>query len=324
MSKLALDNYTGDSVLKIQAEPSWSSALAWMLTLPAIILMAVYGIRRAKRLLNSEKLMPARRINDAATPTNVADYVRNQLTAKFDEKVVAEIYSRNCTAIPGDLHQRIRSLADDCDQATFAGYDTPIEELKSRAVEIVCELKRVSLNNNVSEDTDNLSFAKSRTASMKSNRPVLLIPRVWPACRIVFTAACLCGAIALWGGVAEPVAETTTGEVAPKLTLTDWQREQLLVEATEAYKIARAEKDAVESRIAYENATQKYQMLIDSGIENSKLYFNVANSLLQSGEFDRAISYYERAKRLNPVSISIRKNLNFATKFSAKSSEQLG
>ena len=65
---------------------------------------------------------------------------------------------------------------------------------------------------------------------------------------------------------------------------------------------------------AYATAAEKFQLLVDSGIENDQLYFNLATAQLQSGQHGRAIANYRRALRIDPASELYRNQLAVAEK----------
>ena len=74
-------------------------------------------------------------------------------------------------------------------------------------------------------------------------------------------------------------------------------------EANELYRQAceMADGQSEASRDLAGRAAAKYQFLVDSGITNSKLYFNLANAYQRSDQRGRAIANYHRALRLNPT-----------------------
>ncbi len=103
-------------------------------------------------------------------------------------------------------------------------------------------------------------------------------------------------------GASEAVALSTT------------QQETILKEASQTYVQATAleETNSADAKELFETAAGKYQLLVDSGIQNSELYANLGNAYLQSGELGRAIANYERARQLNPRNQQVLANLRFA------------
>ena len=83
--------------------------------------------------------------------------------------------------------------------------------------------------------------------------------------------------------------------------LTRLQQEQILHEAAEAYQEGvAAGDDAADAKEAFARSASKYQLLVDQGIDNRKLYANLASAYLQSGQAARALANYERALIYTP------------------------
>lgn len=59
-------------------------------------------------------------------------------------------------------------------------------------------------------------------------------------------------------------------------------------------------------------AAQKYQLLVDSGLHNARLYRNLGNAYLHSNQLGRSIANYERATQLDPDDRQLAVNLEFA------------
>ncbi len=67
-----------------------------------------------------------------------------------------------------------------------------------------------------------------------------------------------------------------------------------------------------EAARAFRGAVDKFQRLADSGVENGKLYYNLGNACLRSGELGRAILNYRRAEKMIPNDGHLDANLEFA------------
>jgi tetratricopeptide (TPR) repeat protein len=110
--------------------------------------------------------------------------------------------------------------------------------------------------------------------------------------------------------------ETTasTAEPAPQVLLSQEQREILFKDANESYRegLSLAKTDVVEAKDLFLKAANKYQLLVDAGIVNANLYFNLGNAYLQSDQLGRAIANYERALKLKPDNRQFQANLNAA------------
>jgi tetratricopeptide (TPR) repeat protein len=61
----------------------------------------------------------------------------------------------------------------------------------------------------------------------------------------------------------------------------------------------------------YQEALALYRELVDRGILNASLYYNLGNTYFKLGEKGKAVLSYERAMRLKPFDRDIRANLRF-------------
>jgi tetratricopeptide (TPR) repeat protein len=62
----------------------------------------------------------------------------------------------------------------------------------------------------------------------------------------------------------------------------------------------------------FAEAAEIYQTIVDAGVSNSTLYFNLGNAYLKSGDLGRAILNYRRAAYLHPRDYDIFTNLTIA------------
>jgi len=60
----------------------------------------------------------------------------------------------------------------------------------------------------------------------------------------------------------------------------------------------------------YHEAGQVYEQIIDQGVQDSTLYFNLGNAYYRQGDLGRAIVNYHRAALLNPRDADIQANLD--------------
>lgn len=67
-----------------------------------------------------------------------------------------------------------------------------------------------------------------------------------------------------------------------------------------------------EALTLFREARDKFQSVVDAGIENGGLYYNLGNTHARLGEIGRAIADYRRAQRLIPGDEQLRANLRFA------------
>jgi len=63
----------------------------------------------------------------------------------------------------------------------------------------------------------------------------------------------------------------------------------------------------------YEEAAQKYNQIIEGGLESGAVYYNLGNSYYREGDIGRAILNYERAKRLIPRDSDLKFNERYVS-----------
>jgi len=62
----------------------------------------------------------------------------------------------------------------------------------------------------------------------------------------------------------------------------------------------------------FRNAARVYQKLVDSGVRNGPLFFNLGTALLQAGQYDNALDALARAERYLGAQPDIRRNMGIA------------
>jgi hypothetical protein len=104
------------------------------------------------------------------------------------------------------------------------------------------------------------------------------------------------------------LATTATAELTPD------QRLQLLVEARTAYTegIDALRSDPVAAATAFGSSAQRYRQLVDDGIVNGQLLYNLGNAHLQKGDVGEAILAYRAAEQLIPGDPRLAHNLEYA------------
>jgi hypothetical protein len=92
------------------------------------------------------------------------------------------------------------------------------------------------------------------------------------------------------------------------------QRSAVLAEAQAAYDdgVAAQRRDPEQARRRFEASAERYAMLVEDGVENGRLRYNLANAQLQSGRLGEAVLNYRRAERLIPGDPRLRSNLSYA------------
>jgi tetratricopeptide (TPR) repeat protein len=96
--------------------------------------------------------------------------------------------------------------------------------------------------------------------------------------------------------------------------LTDLQRNTILAEAQAACDrgVAARRTSPDVAREAFQEAIARYKQLVDDGLANGRLHYNLANAYLQAGEPGRAILHYRAAEKLVPGDSRLRQNLDYA------------
>lgn len=77
--------------------------------------------------------------------------------------------------------------------------------------------------------------------------------------------------------------------------------EELFFEANQAYRDGR-----------FQDAVKGYRSLVEHGLENGHIYYNLGNASLRLGDLGKAILFYERAHLFIPRDADLRFNLSFA------------
>jgi hypothetical protein len=101
-----------------------------------------------------------------------------------------------------------------------------------------------------------------------------------------------------------------------RVELSGQQQQTLLAEANKCYSTAleKVQSDSAEAKQGFVDAVDKYQLLVDGGVTNSRLYFNLANADLESGQTGRAVANYLRCLRIDPTMRDAQLNLAYAKK----------
>ena len=104
--------------------------------------------------------------------------------------------------------------------------------------------------------------------------------------------------------------------IAPLTALSSAEAGELLSKAettfSDANELIETEPEAAVEK--YRSAAAYYNSIIESGIVNAGLYYNMANAYFRAGEVGQAILNYRRALLYSPSDKQIRYNLEFARK----------
>jgi hypothetical protein len=99
-----------------------------------------------------------------------------------------------------------------------------------------------------------------------------------------------------------------------QLHLTHEQQVEVLKEAQLAYDngVSMQTSDPVASKESFRKSAERFQILVDDGIENGKLWFNLGNAQLQVGEIGEAIAAFRSGQRYIPSDGRLTANLQYA------------
>jgi len=84
-------------------------------------------------------------------------------------------------------------------------------------------------------------------------------------------------------------------------------------QANETFRQANSTKDPDKAERLYEKAILNFEKILEEGqIRNAKLYYNLANTYLLTGQLGKAILNYGKAAKIDDSDENIQKNLAFA------------
>lgn len=96
--------------------------------------------------------------------------------------------------------------------------------------------------------------------------------------------------------------------------LTHDQQAVILQEAQADYDLgtSKLKSDPASAVESFRSSAERFQLLVDDGIENGELYYDLGNAWYQAGDLGRAIANYLRADRLMPDDPRLEANLAWA------------
>ncbi|HVT30843.1 MAG TPA: BatD family protein [Lacipirellulaceae bacterium] len=325
----SLSNFTsGDLLTSDSSHALKPSTMFLLLGVPPLIVLAIAVVRSRRypaRLLRGFKSNAARfrnQIEKAQYPSELADalgtYLARQLRLRQLPLTPREGQGEGALSGLGELQQKLlgalrssgrRQLAircerlfDACEQQSFAGAssrDRSFDELKQEALHVADDLR--SDNRWRRPKPEQLRGEYQRRRSSPS--------RAQSATKSLTIAVVFAGALA--GASRIAAASDVNSHV---LTLSRAQQKLLLHEANGSYSQALhlAKKNSFEAKQSFGKAAEKYQFIVDSGVSNSRLYINLANAYLESGQPGKAIANYLRSLKIDPTNHDARANLAFA------------
>jgi tetratricopeptide (TPR) repeat protein len=293
-----LTNLSGSDLLVSQSSPvALGRWFWWAVAAPPVVVvgLAVASGRRfcafAANALQSASRRFASKIDAAASGVDVGAALRQALQQDLrlpasadDASLTGALRSRGHRSVA----VRCERLLQQCESQHGWGiaHGPTLADLKQAAAEIVEELQ----------------------SQRRSARPAIARPsRRWrPTVVAIMALELFC--------LASPGARAATIDDDAATRLTPSQQETILAEATARYDAAlqTAATDSADAKAAFAEAAAKYQLLVDAGIQNAGLYFNLGNAYLEAGAKGRAIANYRRALALEPTHRPARINLQLA------------
>ncbi len=263
--------------------PGWVA-----ICLPPLLFFAVRGRRIGGALLKPFRSVDPiedwlQRIRNAATVREIAlvfeEFLRKQAAGSASDPSHAVVsVDTLLERVDPETARLVRDVLTRCQSARFGG-------------ETADRRDGLSPCNAIADDA--AACVRQVAQQLTSPQPVTCMEtprrsaRTWRdvSTMAAGTSAVLAGWV-LWSGF---------GQTCWAIEWDDAQRLQVFSEANAAYAEGRdaAPRDAAESKQSFEQAIDKYQALIDSGVVNDRLYFNLGNACMQIGAVGRAIANYE-------------------------------
>jgi hypothetical protein len=302
--------FTGESLLASQ-QP-WALDLRLLVTLLVVPPLAVLGVCLARGraafgmvagVFGSASRRLERAIARAESPAELAEVVKRFVArqcklggAGADAEAVVgavRVSGRRNLAI---RCERLLSTCASEGGAVATGDTSTLDQLKDEALQWIKDWHAESSRQKPRPNASRFQRAKLAEASSSLSSPGAKI-----VAAIVVTGALL-------GGGQRASAET--------VTLSDLQQQTLLAEASKSYSTAleKVQSDSAEAKQGFADAADKYQLLVNGGVVNPRLYFNLANAYLESGQTGRAVANYLRCLRIEPTMREAQMNLAYARK----------
>jgi hypothetical protein len=278
--------FAGDELLQSIERPAIFSTnfLSWMVVPPIVAMtLLVFSSRQLFGGLVSARRRFQQSLASAQMAAEVGAALEHYLTRRF--RLTESRLTRDQTVgrlrASGDHELAIRTerLYASCEKAMYvvSGHES-VESLKDEARGIVADLKRRS----------SCSTPPARLGQTSSNSTIMIVVL-----------------IAVLQSLPAVAADN-------KWTLSADQQRQLLSEALSTYAAATQRSDSAEARLEFARSADKFQLLVDSGLWNDRLHFNLAAARLRAGQTGYAIASLRRALRLRPENQLYRETLMLA------------
>lgn len=311
-----LEIESGDSVLTPMSRPSmFPNWLVYVIAPPSVWLLLLVYVSRHRL----SRWMPRVR---SAYSTCERDLKRVQNRAQIPDVLAEYLFRRTSThpsnhaAAIGTLRtaglrvtaNEVESLFSRClREHPVSDAEHDLEEARNRATELLDTVEAAI------REQSKLRLRKKKSKSKKPTRSPAASQSIQRASMLLISVTLTMASPTM--GVTLPLDESFGAtQQRSTIELDVDQMRAILAEANENYEQGRAlaDSDTAESQAAYELARTKYQLLIDSGLSNSKLFLNCGNAYLQNGDLGRAAANYQKAVQLTPTDPKAKRNLRFA------------
>lgn len=293
--RLSLD--ASPSVLVSQSEPSNQAWWATMI-LPPMIWLAIAVGQFVKRLTTGVR--QRRKALQCCIATLAMETQPSAMTAAMEAFILLRLPS-----VDGDLPAtgRLRvtglyELANEFDSVTQGFSAPPTDDQRPAAIALMTKIDAAittKRNHPIKTSASTSSTLSTTWVSPGSMRRA--VAKSWLI-------------IAMLG-----IMPMASADEAIALSLSPSQAKTLLDEAVQAYDegLRSLPTDEADAKQSFDSASSKLQLLVDAGIENSSLYTNLGTAYFQSGQLGLALSYFDRASRLDPWNDDIAERKKLAT-----------
>lgn len=269
------DLFADPGVLQSVPRPAaLTRQLVRALILPPLLALAIaaWSRRRALGQLLSARRRCLRSLAAAHRKDQIADALECYLAARFqlqpDRLTRDQTIGRLRASGQSELAVRAERLYANCHKASFGSSDERfLEGLRAEAIGIVDDLSRQPR-----ADRWRAGLGRISTTGILA---AMIVPSA-------------------------PAVHANPGR--DRLELSAQQQRSLLDEAIAAAEAARAAGEGQSAQPAWARAADRFQLLVDSGIANDRLLYNLATSQLHAGRYADSIANFRRALRLDPTS----------------------
>ena len=323
VAKTLQPDFTNDnSASVLMSQSPWSTSQWWwaFVIVPPFVWLGALLVRNREGLIGRLPSFRKASVQCLASIERAKD--RSQLEAAINRFVLRQMRQTDRTGLINQsavgalrssglysIASGVESFIQEGEHSAFSGAgEEPFAETQSQARELI---------NKIETGFKSMSKSQVRRSARRQNstNSKARVRRVKPMAQKAVMLL-LAGLVA-FSMTSNAFAEETSTVIESgysKVSLSDSQQQTILSEAGKLYSraVAVAEKDAAEANDLFTSAAGKYQLLVDSGISNSRLYTNLGNAYLQSNQLGHAIVNYKRAEKIDPTDRQLAVNLELA------------